>query len=101
MICCLVIKADALICFREEPFPLYRVSYIYYTVISVLVCCTVALVVSYLTGPNDPSKMNKNLLCPYIHRFIEFEEKPEADKKAQEGVVLKSYSQDGGVFTVT
>ncbi|KAL0276708.1 UNVERIFIED_CONTAM: hypothetical protein PYX00_004221 [Menopon gallinae] len=54
----------------SEPLPIYTVSYLYYTLIGVLVAVVVGLAVSFLTGPNDPDQMDPKLFSPVIHRFL-------------------------------
>lgn len=57
---------------RGEPFFLYRVSYVYYPLIGVVVCIIVGLAVSWYTGANKPHKMDPDLLSPVIHKYISF-----------------------------
>ncbi|XP_014260294.1 sodium-coupled monocarboxylate transporter 2-like isoform X2 [Cimex lectularius] len=47
-----------------------QISYLYYTLIGMVIALVVGMVVSYLTGFNDPKKMDKNLFAPAIQRFI-------------------------------
>ena len=54
----------------EDTFFLYRVSYYYYTLLGALITVGVGLVVSFLTGPQDPRTVSRALLSPAIHGFL-------------------------------
>lgn len=70
----------------EEPFFLYKVSYLYYPMIGVAVCVIVGFAVSVLTGLNKPRKMDPDLLSPVIHNFISFvNEKEMVNIKLMQG----------------
>ncbi|KAJ4443728.1 hypothetical protein ANN_05505 [Periplaneta americana] len=62
-------------CCRQEPLYMYRISYMWYTLIGVVTAITVGLVVSFLTQPNRPQDVNTDLLTPVIHRFLPSKEK--------------------------
>lgn len=51
-------------------FILYKLSYFYYVPTGCLIALIVGLIVSYITGLNDPAKLNRNLMSPVIHRFL-------------------------------
>ncbi|XP_068084240.1 sodium-coupled monocarboxylate transporter 2 [Anabrus simplex] len=55
---------------RDEPFALYRMSYLWYTALGTSTAIIVGLIVSFLTGPNDPKNVDPKLLTPVIHRFL-------------------------------
>ncbi|ESP04002.1 hypothetical protein LOTGIDRAFT_156605 [Lottia gigantea] len=44
--------------------PLYRVSYLWYSCIAVLIVLVVGLPVSFLTGADNPREVNPKLICP-------------------------------------
>jgi len=50
----------------EEAFWVFRISYLYLTVIGFFTMAIVALVVTLITGPNDISKMNRDLFSPVV-----------------------------------
>ncbi|KAG7313328.1 hypothetical protein JYU34_000439 [Plutella xylostella] len=51
-------------------FFLYRLSYLYYTLVGMVVCVVVGTIVSFLTGPNDPTMVHRDLLTPVIYRWL-------------------------------
>jgi hypothetical protein len=55
---------------REEPLYIYRISYMWYTLIGVITAITVGMVVSFLTNPNSAEDVNSDLLTQVIHRFL-------------------------------
>ncbi|XP_075990715.1 sodium-coupled monocarboxylate transporter 2-like [Anticarsia gemmatalis] len=55
---------------RSGTFFLYRLSYLYYTLVGMIVCIIVGSVVSYFTQPNDPAMVHRDLLTPVIHRWL-------------------------------
>nr|CAD7449788.1 unnamed protein product [Timema bartmani] len=55
---------------REDVFFLYRMSYLWYSIIGTLTAIIVGLIVSFMTGPRDPRSIDPDLLSPVIHRFL-------------------------------
>lgn len=53
-----------------DTFPLYKLSYMYYTVVGTLTAIAVGIVVSYLTGCNKGKEVNPKLYSPIIYRFL-------------------------------
>ncbi|KAJ8036643.1 Sodium-coupled monocarboxylate transporter 2 [Holothuria leucospilota] len=58
----------------------YSVSYAWYGLISSLITVSVGLVVSFLTGPNDPSTVDPNLLSPLPSIFCSWRKEKSLDK---------------------
>lgn len=54
----------------ETPFMLYRVSYMYYTMIGAVTAIVVGLIVSKFTGSNKNKIIERDLLSPVIYRFL-------------------------------
>lgn len=54
----------------DESFMLYRLSYLWYTLIGCTVSMSVALLVSFVTKPNDPRDLDQQLLAPFVRRLI-------------------------------
>ncbi|XP_012281008.1 sodium-coupled monocarboxylate transporter 1 [Orussus abietinus] len=55
---------------REQPFFLYRMSYLWYTWVGFLTAIVVGLVVSWLTGANKYKPEDKKLYTPVIRRLL-------------------------------
>lgn len=53
-----------------EGFSLYRMSFIWYSFVGGVIFWVVAIVVSHLTGAQDLSKLDINLLSPVIQRLM-------------------------------
>ncbi|CAH1989463.1 unnamed protein product [Acanthoscelides obtectus] len=53
-----------------QEFSIYRVSYLWYTMIGVLIAVPVGLVVSFLTTPLDPNDVDPKLLTPLVRKFF-------------------------------
>ncbi|XP_067120884.1 sodium-coupled monocarboxylate transporter 1-like [Centruroides vittatus] len=51
---------------NQDIFPLYRVSYVWYSVIGCLWCTIVGLIVSFCTGAKKPEEISCKLLSPAI-----------------------------------
>lgn len=52
------------------PFLLFEISYLWYTLAGTFIALAVGIVVSYITGFNDPKDVHKDLLTPIIHNFL-------------------------------
>lgn len=66
----------------DEILMMYRLSYLWYTLIGCAVSVTVALIISFLTKPNDPRDIDPGLLAPIVRKFIperEFPNQPNSD----------------------
>lgn len=55
---------------ESEVFFLYRVSFLWYSVISFCVTVIVGIIVSYLTGPTNPEDVDSDLLSPPIRNYL-------------------------------
>jgi hypothetical protein len=72
------IKEHIIICYSDV-FPLYQMSYMWYTLLGSIVSMTVALIVSFFTNPIDPASLDPVLLSPVIRRFL-----PEKEVEKQD-----------------
>ncbi|KAG8229119.1 hypothetical protein J437_LFUL009588 [Ladona fulva] len=54
----------------DEPWPIFRISYTLYVLMGLVISLSVALVVSFLTGPSKPEDLHIDLLSPAIRRFF-------------------------------
>ncbi|KAK0170652.1 hypothetical protein PV328_008477 [Microctonus aethiopoides] len=55
---------------ESHVFPLYRLSYHWFTGLGAAVVIIVGIVVTFITGPKDPADIDRKLLSPVIHRFL-------------------------------
>ncbi|XP_062591301.1 sodium-coupled monocarboxylate transporter 1-like [Saccostrea cucullata] len=80
--------------------PLYALSYLWYSATAVLFVVVVGLLVSLVTGPEDPKKLDPKLICPLFD--ILFPYLPEKIRKPMRFGVrfdeLDKESKEGGVF---
>ena len=81
------IKEYIIICYSEV-FPLYRMSYLWYTLLGAIVSMTVALIASFFTNPTDPASLDPVLLSPVIRRFLP---KKEVKKQDVNMALLSGY----------
>ncbi|GFS24380.1 sodium-coupled monocarboxylate transporter 2 [Elysia marginata] len=55
----------------DDPiFDLYRMSYMYYTALGMIIVQGVGIVVSFITGPTDPRSLDPRLICPVFEELI-------------------------------
>ncbi|XP_053661255.1 sodium-coupled monocarboxylate transporter 1 [Anopheles marshallii] len=54
----------------EPEFALYHISYLWYTTMGALITIVIAVIVSFIVGPNKPDEMNPNLFSPFIQRIL-------------------------------
>ncbi|XP_011136582.2 sodium-coupled monocarboxylate transporter 1-like [Harpegnathos saltator] len=65
---------------REQPFFLYRMSYLWYTWVGFLTTILMGLVVSWFTGLYKYNCTDKRLFTPVIHGFLRSQNSPKADE---------------------
>ncbi|RUS71148.1 hypothetical protein EGW08_021087 [Elysia chlorotica] len=53
-------------------FDLYRMSYMYYTALGMVIVQGVGLFVSLITGPTDPRSLDPRLICPVVEVLFPF-----------------------------
>ncbi|KAI5641345.1 sodium:solute symporter family domain-containing protein [Phthorimaea operculella] len=63
---------------RSGTFFLYRLSYLYYTLVGMVVCVVVGTIVSYFTQFNEPTLVHRDLLTPLVHGWL-----PPQDPRCQ------------------
>lgn len=54
----------------DEEFMIYRLSYLWYTLMGTFVCIFVGMLVSFVTQPNDPRDIDPRLLAPFLRKWI-------------------------------
>uniref|UniRef100_A0A1A9VL99 Sodium-coupled monocarboxylate transporter 1 n=1 Tax=Glossina austeni TaxID=7395 RepID=A0A1A9VL99_GLOAU len=59
---------------KEDIFPLYRVSYMWYTALGALITILMSVVCGCVFGSNDPRKVDPTLLAPSIRKFFSYTE---------------------------
>ncbi|KAK0178466.1 hypothetical protein PV327_007357 [Microctonus hyperodae] len=55
---------------ESHVFPLYRLSYHWFTGLGAAVVIIVGIVVSFITGSRNPADIDRKLLSPIIHRLL-------------------------------
>ncbi|EDV95092.1 sodium-coupled monocarboxylate transporter 2 [Drosophila grimshawi] len=63
----------------EDVFPLYRISYMWYTALGAMVTIIVALLSAFIFGTNNPNQIDPALLTPCIRKFYKFESHKPTD----------------------
>lgn len=58
-----------IIIYNSELWALYRISYLWYTVIGTLVTLSIGLIVSIISS-EDVDKLDPMLLAPFIRKFL-------------------------------
>ncbi|KAL2732696.1 sodium-coupled monocarboxylate transporter 2-like [Vespula maculifrons] len=57
---------------EEDVFALYLLSYHWFSGLGTLIVIVVGGIVTWLTGPKDPSYIDRKLLSPVIHRWLPY-----------------------------
>lgn len=55
---------------EEDVFPLYRLSYHWFTSLGTIIVLVVGNIVSWMTGPVNSSTIDRRLLSPVIHSYV-------------------------------
>lgn len=63
-------STEAVIPQAKDDFPLYKMSYIWYTSLGMIINIIVGLIISFLTGATKPSDINPGLICPIFDVII-------------------------------
>lgn len=67
---------------ESDVFPLFKMSYLWYTIFGGVITLILGIAISYFTGFNDPSNMNPLYLSPVIRKYLL--RKPVAENKESE-----------------
>lgn len=54
----------------DEPFFIYRISFMYYTLLGALIVIVVGTIVSFICGPSDLSEIDRDYFPPCITRCV-------------------------------
>ncbi|KAG8232979.1 hypothetical protein J437_LFUL012626 [Ladona fulva] len=65
---------------HDDVFWVFRISYMYYPMTGLLVMISVGVIASYLTGFQDLSKINPDLISPICQRFLPKETENEQNE---------------------
>lgn len=65
--------------FDDDEFQIYHLSYLWYTMAGALITIGVSLVVSFALGANEPRRIDRKLLAPFVRRMIDYEEEAEEE----------------------
>ncbi|XP_069699563.1 sodium-coupled monocarboxylate transporter 1-like [Periplaneta americana] len=65
---------------REEPFILYRISFLYYPTMGLIIMFVVGMIVSHFTEPPNIEQMNPKLFTPIIRKRV-LEKRRELEMK--------------------
>lgn len=57
----------------EPDFAIYHISYLWYTLFGALITIGVSFIVSFISGFNDPRKLDPKLLAPVVRRLLKLE----------------------------
>lgn len=59
----------------DPDFAIYRISYLWYTLVGALITIAVATIVSFITGFNNPREMDAKLFAPCIRKLLRLNDK--------------------------
>lgn len=72
---------------EEEVFVLYRVSFLYYTMMGTIIVFVVGIIVSLLTESPDREKMDPVLFTPPLRKYITKKNREPAEQELINKVV--------------
>jgi len=68
------------IIFNREPWALYRLSYLWYTLTGAFVTISVGLIVTMITS-EDVEKLNPMLVAPFVRKYLKMSRRLVAPKE--------------------
>ncbi|XP_077277700.1 sodium-coupled monocarboxylate transporter 1 isoform X3 [Temnothorax americanus] len=74
---------------NEEPWALYRLSYLWYTMTGALVTMSVSLIVTLITS-EDVEKLDPMLVAPFVRKYLKTSRKDVASEELHQVKVAKS-----------
>jgi len=75
------------IIFNREPWALYRLSYLWYTMTGALVTMSVGLIVTLITS-EDVEKLNPMLVAPFVRKYLKTSRRNVAPEELHQVKVL-------------
>ncbi|KAJ8866436.1 hypothetical protein PR048_032279 [Dryococelus australis] len=73
----------------EDAFILYKISFHYYCLVGTVVVIAVGLIVSYLTGFQDPETVDDRLLVSFVKKYGNSREKDTQHPSEKEMLNMK------------
>lgn len=70
----------------DGSFNVYHVSYLWYTLMGAVITTTVALLVSFALGANDPRRVDRRLLAPCVRGFFAAEARAGEEEGQGQGL---------------
>uniref|UniRef100_A0A1B0A1P5 Sodium-coupled monocarboxylate transporter 1 n=1 Tax=Glossina pallidipes TaxID=7398 RepID=A0A1B0A1P5_GLOPL len=77
---------------KEDIFPLYRVSYMWYTALGALITILMSGACGCVFGSNDPRKVDPTLLAPSIRKFFCYTDNKFNAKSLNIDIPMKKYA---------
>ncbi|XP_013099176.2 sodium-coupled monocarboxylate transporter 1 [Stomoxys calcitrans] len=78
----------------EEIFPLYRISYMWYTCLGACLTMTIAIGWHFIFGGNNPKAVDQTLLSPCIRKYFRSDESHLQTKDTKKDIPLKNKRSD-------
>lgn len=78
------------IIFNREPWALYRLSYLWYTMTGALVTMSVSLIVTLITS-EDVEKLDPMLVAPFVRKYLKTSKKNITSEELHQIKVLFFY----------
>ncbi|EFN89061.1 Sodium-coupled monocarboxylate transporter 1 [Harpegnathos saltator] len=78
----------------DEVLSIYKISYLWYSTIGCMLTMLVGLIVSLITGAQDPADVDQDLLSPPIAAMFRMQTKPRAAANRMQGIVNLGLEQD-------
>ncbi|XP_037806366.1 sodium-coupled monocarboxylate transporter 1 [Lucilia sericata] len=74
----------------DDIFPLYRISYMWYTCLGAVITIVIAIICTFIFGGNDPNKIDPCLLTPCIRKYFNYSGEDLKSKNIQNDIPLKN-----------
>lgn len=69
---------------NRDVFPLYRMSYMWYTCFGAMVTIILSFIFSLIWGLNDPKTIDSKLIAPQLRKFIYGDDKQKSENSCNE-----------------
>lgn len=54
----------------EQEFSIYHISFMWYTLLGAIITITIAFIFTFITGANNPRRIEPKLLSPFVRRIL-------------------------------